>query len=149
MITFAYTSNLNVILEVQLILMLMVHAFVQPYKKRWHNTIDTILFANLALINALTTFSFSRSFSRNTNKEISIVTSTQAFLICLPGIYMIFYIIRYILIEVCGLQMNPKCCINLKRLQALLPKCRQYLKKTNTTDDSAIELESFYYSYED
>ena len=127
-ITFAYTSNLNVILEVQLILILMVHAFVQPYKKRWHNTIDTILFANLALINALTTFNFSRSFSSNTNKEISIVSSTQAFLICLPDIYMIFYIIRYILIEVCGLQMKLKCCINLKRLQALLPKCRQYLQ---------------------
>ena len=94
-ITFAYTSNLVVfymIMEVQLVLMLMARALFQPYKKCWHNAIDATLFAILALINALTTFNFGRSFSQNTSKDISIVSSMQAFLICLPGIYMIFYI---------------------------------------------------------
>ena len=153
-ITFAYTSNLRVfymIVEMQLVLMLMVHALVQPYKKRWHNALDTMLFAILALINALTTFNFGRSFSHNTNKDVSIVSSIQAFLICLPGIYMAFYITGYILVEVCGLKLKLKCCIDMKTLlnRAILPACRRYFKKRNTNSDSAVELQSFYYSYED
>jgi predicted outer membrane repeat protein len=154
LITFAYTSNLRVfymIVEVQLVLMLMVHALVQPYKRRWHNAIDAMLFAILALINALTTFNFGRSFSRNNSKDINVISSIQAFLICLPGIYMLFYVIGYILTDVCGLRLKLKCCIDMKTVvkQAILPKCRQYFKKRNTTGDSAVELQSFYYSYED
>ena len=154
LITFAYTSNLRVfymIVEVQLVVMLMVHALVQPYKKRWHNAIDVMIFAILALINALTTFNFGRSFSQNNSKDISIISSIQAFLICLPGIYMLFYTTGYILIDVCGLRLKFKCCINMKALmkQTILPKCRQYFEKRSTTRDSAVELQSFYYSYED
>ena len=153
-ITFAYTSNLSVfymIVEVQLVLMLMVHALVQPYKKRWHNALDAMLFAVLALINALTTFNFGRSFSQNYSKDIKIVTSIQGFLICLPGVYMTFYLTAYILIEVCGLKLKFMRAIDMKAFfnQAILSKCRQYFKRRNTTDDSAVELQSFYYSYED
>ena len=153
-ISFAYTSNLSVfymIVEVQLVLMLVVHAFFQPYKKRWHNAIDAMFFADLALINALTTFNFGRSFSKDNNGDISIVTSVQALLICLPGVYMLFYVIGYVLFEICGLKLKPKCCVDVKSLlnQVILPKCRQYFKKRNATDDSAVELQSFYYSYED
>ena len=139
------------IVEVQLVLMLMAHALFQPYKKRWHNAIDATLFAILALINALTTFNFGRSFSQNTSKDISIVSSIQAFLICLPGIYMIFYVTGYTLIDICGLKLKFKCCFNMETLltQAILPKCRQFFKKRNTTDDTAVELQSFYHSYED
>lgn len=154
-ISFAYTSNLSVfymIVEVQLVLMLMVHACFQPYKKWWHNAIDAMLFADLALINALTTFNFGGSYSKNNNRNIGIVTSVQALLICLPGVYMLFYVIGYILFELCGLKLKkPKCCIDVKSLlnQAILPKCRKYLNKRNATDDSAVELQSFYHSYED
>ena len=151
-ISFAYTSHLStfyMIVEVQLVLMLMVHALVQPYKKRWHNAADALLLADLALINALTTFSFSTSSSKFYGKDTKIVTSIQALFICLPGVYMIIYIICYILIEMCGLRQKLKCSIDTSRFQAILSKCKQYLTKNKTTDDSAIELQSLYHSYQD
>ena len=151
-ITFAYSNNLSLfylIVEVQLVLMLTVHAFVQPYKKRCHNILDTLLFADLALINAFTTFNFHRSFyNYNIGHDLGIVTSIQAFLICLPGVYIILYLIRYVLMELCGLKIKLKCCISKQRLQLLLSKFMHY-KNRNVINDSAIELESFYYSYED
>lgn len=85
------------VVEVQLILMLTVHAFIQPYKKKWHNALDVILFADLALIIALTTYNFNSTFSTTNSKDITISTSFQALLICLPSIYMTGYIIWYIL----------------------------------------------------
>ena len=38
-------------LEIQLIMMLIIHAICQPYKKYLHNVIDTLLIGNLATIN--------------------------------------------------------------------------------------------------
>ena len=150
-ICFAYTSSLSVFymaVEVQLVLMLMIHALVQPYKRRWHNAIDGLLFADLALINALTTFSFSKSSSESEfyKSYVTIVSSIQALLICLPGVYMILYIIWYILIEICEVQLRLKCN---HRFHAILSMFRQYCKKRSTSDDSAIELQSVYSNYQD
>ena len=149
-ITFAYTSNLTVfymVVEVQLILMLTVHAFVQPYKKRWHNAIDAILLADLAIINTLTGFNFSSSFSRNNSRDLIISTTVQALLIWFPAVYMIVYILWYILIKMCGIGSKFKCKC---QLQSIVFICRKYCEKNKTSDDcSAVELQSFYNTYED
>ena len=42
------------ILEVALVMMLTVQALFQPFEKRHHNWIATVIFCNLAIINALT-----------------------------------------------------------------------------------------------
>lgn len=46
------------IIEVQLIIILAIHAFVWPYRKKIHNVIDLFLFANLAIINFLKLLNF-------------------------------------------------------------------------------------------
>ena len=43
--------------EIFLVLFLGIHAIVQPYKNQLHNLIDSLVFLNLALINALSIFS--------------------------------------------------------------------------------------------
>ena len=156
-IGFAYTSSLEVfylVVEVQLILMLMIHAFVQPYKKRWHNVVDAVLFADLALINAITTFNFGRSFSRYDNRSMIIAGSIQALLIWLPGVYMAAYVTWYILMEVCEVRSKCKrtCCVRLLRSVLVMPsKIGQLLRKKSKNKDEyhTVELQSFYHSYED
>ena len=145
-IAFAYTSTLKVfymVVEVQLISMLTVHTLVQPYKKRWHNAIDAILLADLAVINALT---YQNSFSSYNTRTITISASIQAILICLPGVYVFMYAIWHILTEMCGIRLKLKCtyCFNIMmHIQATLANC--WKKKKNTNEYSDVELQTLYY----
>lgn len=52
------TSNIHgfALLEVIIIFILMTHAAFQPYQKRLYNIIDSLVFADLAVINAITLF---------------------------------------------------------------------------------------------
>lgn len=43
--------------EIQIVLMLIIHTLCQPYKKKLHNVIDSLLMGNLAFINMLTAYS--------------------------------------------------------------------------------------------
>ena len=96
----AMTSSLGtayIISEGLLIIMLALHALFQPYQKRVHNVIDTLLFTDLLLINSITFFqyySFQSQESRHAIKEnISKAAGIQMTLIYLP----IFIIILYML----------------------------------------------------
>ena len=60
-----YVQDCFFILEIQLVSMLILHAICQPYKKRLHNVIDTLLFGNLAVINAITYYIFSSTAGLN------------------------------------------------------------------------------------
>ena len=57
LLSFLFTDSLTkfyIVLEVQLIVMLTLQAIAYPYRRRWHNIIDVLLFANFAVINAMT-----------------------------------------------------------------------------------------------
>ena len=61
-----FTTSLNlpsyyISLELFLIFILVVHIVIQPYKKRIHNIVDALLFANLASINALSLFNYQKA----------------------------------------------------------------------------------------
>ena len=47
-------SRVFTAMEVVIIFILVLHTICQPYAKKCHNTIDTLLFANLAIVNAFT-----------------------------------------------------------------------------------------------
>ena len=44
--------------EFVLVIFLIFHSSVQPYQKRWHNILDTIIFGNLVIINGFSMFLF-------------------------------------------------------------------------------------------
>ena len=52
-LTSSYHVSFTVV-EAGIIVIFMLHALCQPYAKRVHNIIDTLLFADLALINIIT-----------------------------------------------------------------------------------------------
>ena len=99
-------TKFYVILEIELVLMLMIQATNYVYKKHWHNILDILLFANLSAINAMTLHNYKRA--KETGKsytyqiEIYILSGIQTFLIYLPLIYVVGYIITQLLLHKFG-----------------------------------------------
>ena len=82
--------------EICLILILAVHALFQPYQKRVHNVIDTLLFTNLLLINSITCihyYLFQSQENRHTVKDKIVDTAAvQLTLIYLPFFIVTLYL---------------------------------------------------------
>ena len=80
--------------QVLLVLMLILHALTQPYQKKWHNAVDVFLFADLAVINGLTLFVYSKAMSldRSAHISFSAVSIIQLVLIYLPLLYIAAYV---------------------------------------------------------
>ena len=101
---FAYSTTLTqfyIIVEVQSILILTLHAIARPYKKTWHNVVDALIFANIAIINGLTLFNFMKIIEGKEDdgevqKVVEITSIVQFILTCLPIVYMATYTIGHI-----------------------------------------------------
>ena len=88
--TYAYCRTLLqffIVLQIQLILVLALHAIFQPYKEKRHNIIDSLFFTNLSIINGLTLFNYS-SVAYGKNKPLSINTNDTASVIQTVLIYI-------------------------------------------------------------
>ena len=78
--------------EIQLIIILAVHAYVKPYQKQMHNIIDTLVITNLALINAITLLNYALISKRGEhNQTNSILASMQLILVYLPPLTLFGY----------------------------------------------------------
>ena len=71
-----YSQDSFFFLELQLVIMLVLHALCQPYKKRLHNIIDTLLFGNLIVINAITYYNISSSGPGSNTTVVNLSAST-------------------------------------------------------------------------
>ena len=100
---YAYSSTLIIfytLVELQLILVLALHSAVQPYKQRWHNVIDSLIFANLAIINGFTLFNYFKVIngsSKDGKQEVAVtaVISLQAVLVYLPLVVVVVFLLLY------------------------------------------------------
>lgn len=99
LVAYTYSSTLVIFytsVELYFIVILMLHSIVQPYKVKWHNIIDSLIFANLSIVNGITFFNYFKvinSSSHTAKKDESIKTalSLQVVFIFLPLIYIICY----------------------------------------------------------
>ena len=108
LLVYASTSSLNGfynITEAVLIFILLIHAVAHPYETWWHNIVDALLLADLAIINGITVFKYNYSLVHDKVKNhfITINASIQLVLIYLP---ILLYTTAFILI-VC----YNKCCL--------------------------------------
>ena len=85
-----------------LLFILAVHTICQPYIKRAHNIIDTLLFSNLILINSLSLFNYQKS--RNVKPQDRVIVSPviiQLLLLYLPlavmSVYLFFILCELII----------------------------------------------------
>ena len=93
---YAVTDSLTLfytLLEIQLVITLIIHAVVQPYKQRWHNIIDILLLGLLALINAMTMYNYQNAYRDRVRfkTEINLVSACQVFFAFLPLICLSVY----------------------------------------------------------
>ena len=108
-----------------LVFMLTIHATFCPYKKRWHNILDAILFCNLIIINTITHYNYSLLFLKvSSSVLVTVMISLQCVLILLPLVYLIAFTIYSIVVKT-----KPLCTLRC---------CRSAQQKTK--DDSDIIL---------
>ena len=92
---FAYARTLTsfyIVVQIQLTVVLALHAIFQPYKSRRHNIVDALLFTNLAFINGITLSNYMASLVNSIKgKAGSIIglAGLQSLLISLPILIVI------------------------------------------------------------
>ena len=98
---FAFSTtavSMYALLELIVLVMLTMNAVFQPYKWRCHNILDTLVFANLAVINGFSLYNYASTQFINEQKEhFNAIATTQLVLIYIPILYMIVFIILKVL----------------------------------------------------
>ncbi len=116
---FAFSTNaveFYVSLEVIVVVMLALHAIAQPYNKRFYNIIDTILFADLAVINGISLYDYFWAQYQSTHREnLVIAASIQVVLIYVPIFYIAFLVVLKLTAQ------NRKLRHKLRSLNQYLP----------------------------
>ena len=96
LLTFAFIiiTYYYVLVQIQFAVIFTVHVLCQPYKKRWHNILDGLLFLDLSLINILSMLNFQLITHEVLYKSfIKAASSTvQIILLFLPLLYISLYI---------------------------------------------------------
>ena len=102
--TFAFVSQLTtfyVLVQVQLIVILTLHALCQPYKKRWHNVLDALIFMNLSAINATTLFNYHLTENlTDKQRQINVLSILQVILLYLPLLYISVFSLKKLLCRI-------------------------------------------------
>lgn len=89
-------TQFYIIVEVMFITMLMLHALAQPYKKKWFNVIDTLIFSNLTIINTLSIFVYTKSPEKLYKEMITAAIHIQTLFISLPLVVMLLLLVFYL-----------------------------------------------------
>ena len=79
------------VIQLLLILVLTVHAILQPYKEKIQNIIDALLFTLLAIINGITLYNFAENDYKGQKISYVVMGSIQAVLISLPFVCAIIF----------------------------------------------------------
>ena len=137
-------SDFNLVytaVEIFIVVMLVLHALFQPYALRVHNMIDTLLFGNLALINAFTFAHYYKFRTRSGRKAaVEYTTASAAFqlvLIYLPFLIMALYVIGQISRIVCR-QSNARNPAAWVISMTSLQKLKSSLSKRHSSNEEEL-----------
>ena len=106
-----------------LVFMLTLHTVCQPYIKRVHNIIDTLLFANLVLINSLSFFNYHKTRSQRVQYSATVSAAiVQQVLIYLPLIVISIYFLILIIQQIlkCTIHHNSQVLDKRPRVMKLI-----------------------------
>ena len=92
-------------MEILLLCVLALHSICQPYIKRAHNIIDTLLLTDLAIINAISFINYYRviNYGERKYKRNNVSAAIQLVLVYLPVVILTVYI----LIMLCNSYLHP------------------------------------------
>ncbi len=108
-VLYNYLQDSFFFIEIQLLLMLVVHAVCQPYKKRLHNIIDTLLFGNLAVIIAITYYNLTYSNTLSaTNIDVTGLSVVSCILIILPIVVAVCILVYAFCVKKCWMKVRAQ-----------------------------------------
>ena len=108
------------LLELLFVSMLLVHSIFQPYKKKFHNMLDSFMFFLLSVINGITVYNYHYAKIDFTDKiGTNALIHIQAFLAYLPLVYFVVFMITSIVRKVKNLHnlKTSSMSIRLNRLK--------------------------------
>ena len=123
-----------------LVFMLALHAICQPYIKRAHNVIDTILLCNLTFIASLTFYNYFRSYVQIRARQGAKVPPAvvQLILIYAPlfcmGIYIVVMLCRFVSADKCGYKNPLSSSNNTMTL-------KEFIRNISTQDDDTDSID--------
>ena len=121
--------------QIMCAIMIVLLALCQPYKRKFFNYVDILMFTNLALLNAISFYLFTFSHIYPTQSLPIIVFAIQYILIFLPLFYMIGYLMWY-----CSKRWHEQ--LNQNCLQPLLKCCLSVEKRNDQNLVNAASFES-------
>ena len=80
-------------LELQFLAMIALHAWVQPYREKWHNRLDLCFFTILAVFNGITMYIYHLRYTPYYDGNNEALAIVQVLLAYTPLCYIIIYII--------------------------------------------------------
>ena len=101
-------TQFYILVEILFITMLTFHALAQPYKKRWHNVSDTLIFSNLTFINALSIFIHVKSPEKLYKEMINVALHIQTLLISLPLVVILFFLVFHVVVKLKQLVIDKR-----------------------------------------
>lgn len=108
-VAFSPIEHVHILTSIEICLMLLIHSVCQPYRDRFYNITDSLLFGNLAIINLITMYNF---FATNSNMKpllkISVNIWIQTVLIILP-------LLIFMLNMLSKINCIKKNCLNLTK----------------------------------
>ena len=128
--------------EALFITIALLHTIFQPYAQKWHNIVDALLFADLALVNVITFshyFLFRTSVGRQT--VINLITplvSFQLVLIYLPFVVMAVCVLTLICRFICSKDCIQKQTVLLSKMKSMNEPIRKLkeLVRSNMREES-------------
>ena len=137
-------SDFNLVytaVEIFIVVTLVLHALFQPYASRVHNIIDTLLFGNLALINAIT-FAHYYKFRTRSGRQAAVEytkasAAFQLVLIYLPLLVVAAYVVIVIIFRIIYKPSSRK--ENAEWVNSIpLQKLRSSFSKGDSSDDEEL-----------
>ena len=94
-------TSFYVLIQIQLVLMLTLHAWVRPYKNKWHNRLDAAIFSLMAVLNSFALYNYLLiNYHLDRKGIVRITSSVQVILSFLPLVYILSYVIVKITIKI-------------------------------------------------
>jgi hypothetical protein len=103
-------ASMFFMLELIILCMVTINSICQPYQKSFHNILDSLILANLAIINAISLFNFAYNI-----KPSMLLAVVQLIMIYLPIVYAVVFVI---------LKVSATCS---KTVRAKLKRINDYI----------------------
>ena len=102
-------TNYYIITISQFVIMFCIHAVIQPYKERWHNILDALMFTNLILVSGLTFYNYKNSGSIvDYSYSIKVASTIQIILLYTPILYLLITVCMKIFLRIKNMDWKMK-----------------------------------------